>query len=268
MDDKFPYLTKEEDDKVWKNAFIVIRRKEKQKRKRRIITFGGIAAIVIFSSGVLGYNQLVKPDVYIADLNNLKVILSDKSEVILQKGAKLTVEKSFRSFARDVNLEGDAVFKISKSKEYPFVVHGNGYDTKVHGTIFKIVQTGKTFSVDLYEGKVSVIKRDNPNQSFILRPDETFSNMGATQVATVTKTSKTEKVNAQPSLTFNECPLGKVAEVIEKTYRVKLMVSDQEKNLNITISSKNSTAEALLEAIAFQLNLNLKKNNDYTFQLE
>jgi ferric-dicitrate binding protein FerR (iron transport regulator) len=268
MDDKFPYLTKEEEDKVWKNAFIVIRRKEKQKRTRRIMTFGGMAAIVIFSSGLLGYNLLIEPDVYSADLDNLKVVLSDKSEVILQKGAKLTVEKSFQSRTRDVNLKGDAVFKISKSKEHPFIVHGNGYDTKVYGTIFKIVQSGKTFTVDLYEGKVSVIKRDNPSQSFVLRPDETFSNMGTTQVATVTRTSKTEKVYVQPSLTFNECPLGKVVEVIEKTYKIKLIVSDQEKNSNITISSKNSPAEALLEAIAVQLNLNLKKNNDYTFQLE
>lgn len=268
MDDKFPYLSEEEDDKVWKNAFIVIRRKEKQKRKRRLITFGGMAAIVIFSSGLLGYNLLIKPDVYIADSDNLKLILSDKSEVILQRGAKLTVEKSFKSLTRDVKLEGDAVFKISKSKEHPFIVHGNGYDTKVHGTIFKIVQSGKTFSVDLYEGKVSVIKRDNPNQSFVLRPDETFSNMGTSQVATVMQTSKTEKVHIQPSLTFNECPIGKVVEVIEKTYRIKLIVSEQKKNLNITISSKNSTAETLLEAIALQLNLNLKKNNDNTFQLE
>ncbi|ASE62032.1 DUF4974 domain-containing protein [Chryseobacterium indologenes] len=268
MDDKFPYLTKEEDDKVWNNAFIMIRRKEKQKRQRKIITFGGMAAIVIFGSSVLGYNQFIKPDVYIADLDNLKVVLSDKSEVILQKGAKLTVEKSFQSLTRDVNLEGNAIFKISKSKEHAFIVHGNGYDTRVHGTVFKIVQSGKTFSVDLYEGKVSVIKRDNPNQSFVLKPDETFSNMGTTQVATITQTDKTEKVNIQPSLTFNECPLGKVVEVIEKTYKIKLIVSDQEKNSNITISSKNSTAEALLEAIAFQLNLNLKKNNDHTFQLE
>jgi ferric-dicitrate binding protein FerR (iron transport regulator) len=268
MDDKFPYLTKEEDDKVWKNAFIVIRRKEKQKRKQRIITFGGMAAIVIFSSSVLAYNLLIKPDVYYADLDNLNVVLSDKSEVFLQKGAKLTVEKSFPSITRDVKLEGDAVFKISKSKEHPFIVHGNGYDTKVHGTIFKVVQSGRTFSVDLYEGKVSVIKRDNPNQSFVLKPKETFSNMGTPQVATVTQTSKTEKVYVQPSLTFNECPLGKVVEVIEKTYKINLIVSDQQKNLKITISSKNSTAEALLEAIAFQLNLNLKKNNDYTFQLE
>lgn len=267
MEDKF-HLTEEEDNKVWTNAFITIRRKEKQKRKRRYIMYGGIAAVAIFSSSILGFNILNKPDVYFANSNTLKVLLADKSEVILQKGAKLTVEKSFPSDTRDVKLEGDAVFKVSKSKMHPFIVHGNDYDTKVHGTVFKVVQSGKTFIVNLYEGKVSVIRTDKPNETFVLKPDETFSNMGITQVATVIPSGKSAQTNSLPTISFNECSLGKVAEIIEKTYDVKLLVSDQEKDLMITISARNSTAEAFIKTLAYQLNLNLKKYNDKTFQLE
>ncbi|MGK6342525.1 FecR family protein [Chryseobacterium sp. DT-3] len=268
MDDKFPYLTEEEEDKVWKNAFIVIRRKEKQKRKRRIITFGGMAAIVIFSSGLLGYNLLIKPDVYIANSSNLKIVLPDKSEVILQKGAKLTVEKSFPSDTREVKLDGDAIFTVSKSKEHPFVVHGKNYETKVLGTVFRIYQSKNTFSVDLYEGKVLVYRSEKPNESFELIPKQSFSNLGNPEVARVIPTTKLRGNNTLSSLSFNDCSLAKVAQIIENTYNIKLLIPDQDRNIKITISSTNATAKTFIETLAFQLNLNLNQINDKTFQLE
>ena len=268
MKDNFPYLTEEEENKVWTNALIAIRRKEKQKRKRKTIMYSGIAAVVIFSGSVLGYNFLIKPDVYIAVSDSRKVLLPDRSEVVLQKGAKLTVEKSFPSDTREVTLDGDAIFKISKSKEHPFIVHGRNYETKVLGTVFKIYQDEKAFSVDLYEGKVLVYRSEKPNETFELKPKETFSNLGTAQVARISATSRSTESHLKSSLSFNDCSLSKVAQIIEETYNIKIIIPDKDKEVKITISSTNSTAKSLIEIIAFQLDFNIKQINDKTFQLE
>ncbi|MFP3675408.1 FecR domain-containing protein, partial [Bacillus sp. SIMBA_031] len=70
---------------------------------------------------LIGYNTLVKPDVYLAKLQNSEIKLSDGSVVILSQGCKLTVEKSFPADTREVFLEGNAVFYVAKSKEHPFI---------------------------------------------------------------------------------------------------------------------------------------------------
>jgi len=270
MDDKekpFQDFTKNEEDEIWNNIFTATRTYDRKRKKRNLLLFSSALAVTVFFLGIGGF-LFFRPVTYNAGNNNLQIVLSDKSEITLFRGSSLTVDNFLWKNARNVYLNGNGLFKVSKSKEQPFIVHGNGYETKVLGTVFKVSQKDKIFTVDLYEGKVSVTKSDAPNQAFILKPDETFSNMGITQVAAVTPSMKSAKANLLPSLSFNECSLEKVVEIIEKTYHVKLIVSDQKKDLKITISSTNSTAEAFIETLAFQLNLNLKKYNDKTFQLE
>jgi len=269
-DENIPYLTKEDETKIWDDFFTAVRRKKKQKRVKQLWTYTSIAAILLIVFSIAGYNMLFRPNIYVAKENNTLIILSDRSEVILQKDAKLTVEKSFPSNTREVHLEGDAVFKISKSKEHPFIVHGKAYETKVLGTVFKISQSGKTFSVDLYEGKVLVYKSEKPHEFFELKPKETFSNMGIAQVATVSITDKFDKSKAKqfPSLSFNECTLQNVVQVLEKTYGVNIAYSKELQNIKITIAGKNLSSKELLQTIALQTNLNLKEINDQTFELE
>lgn len=269
-DENIPYLTKEDEKKIWDDFFTSVRRKKEQKRLKQIRTYTGIAAIILVIFCIVGYNLMFKPDIYIAKDNDTRIILSEGSEVILLKGAKLTVEKSFPANIREVNLEGDAVFKISKSKEHPFIVHGKNYETRVLGTVFKISQRGKTFSVDLYEGKVQVYQAGNPKEIFELKPKETFSNMGIAQVGTVSVTDRIDKSKVEhlPSLSFNECSLGNVVEVLKKTYGVNIIHSAELENIKITITAKDLTAKELLQTVALQTNLNLKEINDQTFELE
>lgn len=270
MEEKFPHLTEEEADRVWTNAFIAIRRKEKRKRRRRYIMYTGIAALLILGGGLLGYNTLLKPNVYFADSENLRILLADSSEVILQKGAKLTVEKSFPEDTREVTLDGDAIFKVTKSKQHPFVVHAGNYQTKVLGTVFKVIQKGRTFNVDLYEGKVQVYRNEKPKDIFILRPRESFSNMGSAKVASVVPTRNTasERRLAAATLSFSDMPLSEAVGIIEKTYGIKVIFPEDRADTLISITKEHATGNDLLKLISLQLNLNLYKKDEFTFKLE
>ncbi|KXH84907.1 FecR family protein [Chryseobacterium kwangjuense] len=275
MNNKDPHiepLSAQEAEEDWIAIISRIRAHEAKKRKRKITRFvSAIAASILLLIGtILTYRMYVLPDVYYARDNDLIITLKDSSHIILSKGAKLTVDKSFPSDTREVFLEGNAVFEVRKSKIHPFIVHAGSYEAKVLGTVFKVMQTSSTFTVDLYEGKVQVSNTAKPKESYILRPKETFSNMGSKQVVTVTPTMNTgnKNENITATLAFTDFYLQDAIKVVEKTYSVTIKFPSDKAFSKISILSKEATAEELVERISVQLNLNIKKTHVNIFELE
>ncbi|MDN5478219.1 MAG: FecR family protein [Chryseobacterium sp.] len=265
-------LTPEKENHFFENLYRKIDTYERKKKLRRLRIYSTVAATIMLAiAGLIGYNATFKPDVYLAKLQNSEIKLADGSVVILAQGGKLTVEKSFPADTRDVFLEGNAVFHVAKSKEHPFIVHGKGYETKVLGTVFKVTQDGKTFNVDLYEGKVMVYQQGRSKEPIVLKPQQTFSNLGLPQVASVTQTVDKKSApikDKSAAFTFDKCPISDVVKVIEKTYGITLHYPEDLENAKITLSLPNATAEALIQSLAIQLNLNIKQKNDSIFELE
>ncbi|WP_160139623.1 FecR family protein [Chryseobacterium sp. c4a] len=265
-----PPPTEDELQQMWSRITNEVK-KRRQRRTRIRLAVSASVVILLTLSGVMYYDMQIRDDVYYAESADKKIILVDGSEITLSKGARLTVEKTFPSDTREVYLEGDAIFKVSKSKVHPFVVHGNGYETRVLGTVFKVVQKGKTFSVDLFEGKVSVYRKEKPSEYFVLQPKETFSNMGAKEIATVMKTEhKTDPSTSKDlkiDLNFTECPFELAIQTIEKNYGLKIIYPLELGQEDISITH-HGNAEQIIKAIALQYNLNTKKINATTFEFE
>jgi transmembrane sensor len=91
------------------------------------------------------------------------IVLSDGSEVVLEKNSRLTYAANFTSGKREVYLEGNAFFNITRNPERPFIVYTQTIVTKVLGTSFyvKANTSAETASVVVKTGKVSVFKREN-----------------------------------------------------------------------------------------------------------
>lgn len=265
-------LSNQEADEMWEDVISRIRVHEDKKRRRKIIQFSSTlaAAIVILLFSFLTYRIYYSPTVYYAKETEMTITLKDSSQITLSKGSKLTVEKSFPSDTRDVFLEGDAVFNVSKSKVHPFIVHAGKYQAKVLGTIFKVVQKDSIFNVDLYEGKVQVSKTAKPEESYMVHPKESFSNMGSSQVASVSPTNRkvSVKKNNTATLSFTDFYLQDAINIIEKTYGIKIKLPADRVETRISVVSQDATADELIQRISIQLNLNKKKINANTFQLE
>ncbi|WP_394678711.1 FecR family protein [uncultured Sphingobacterium sp.] len=243
-----------------------------KKRKIKTIRYTSlmIAAVLVLIGSVISYRSLYLPDVYQATQNVLTLTLKDGSRVTLSKGAKLTVEKSFPADTREVILDGDAVFNVTKSKIHPFIVHAGSYQTKVLGTIFKITQDNQRFNVDLYEGKVQVIKAEKPTETFIIKPKQTFSNFGSKDVATIvaTKTADTTLKNNTATISFTDLKLMDAIKILEDTYAVEIQYPSTASNSKLSATKEKATAADMIRLISLKLNLNTKKINDKTFQLE
>jgi ferric-dicitrate binding protein FerR (iron transport regulator) len=226
--------------------------------------FYQIAAVILLLlslGGVFTYNTFFKPDVYFAESINQKVHLADGSVVTLFPGAELTVEKSFPADTRVVDLKGDAIFSVAKSKKYPFIVHADGFSTKVLGTIFKITQTGNDKAVDLYEGKVAVSYAGVPVT--FLKPHQKWTNFGVARTAAVISLKKentsNKKLSALLSLSFNDVSLKEVAEVLQKNYNIHIIYPKESADKKVTVDFAGGSTDENIEALAFILGFEVQK---------
>ncbi|WP_431609287.1 FecR family protein [Chryseobacterium sp. 'Rf worker isolate 10'] len=228
-----------------------------------------IAAVIILLlslGGIFTYTMFIKPDIYLSKSENRTVHLEDGSVVTLLPGAELTVAKSFPASTRVVDLKGDAIFSVAKSKTHPFIVRADGFSTKVLGTVFKISQSGKRKAVDLYEGKVAVSSPGVP-VSF-LKPNQKWTNFGIAHTTAVIslKPAKNSpnKVPAILSLSFNDVPLKEVVAVLESSYNTKVLYPKEAEDKKITADFTGGTVAENIESLAFILGLEVqKKENTY-----
>lgn len=266
-------LTPDESKKLWDNISAGIDRLE-GKRKKRNAGITAVIVMVLTTIGFVGYQEIIRPEVYMAGGSNKDFVLKDGTSVRLLTGGKLTVKKSFPDDTREVHLEGNAVFSVTKSKIHPFIVYGNGYQAKVLGTVFKVMQEKNAFRVELYKGKVAVSENGQKDKVYELSPDEAFDNYGSRKIAAVIgiQGEKEAALNAKENiplinLEFDEARLDEILSVIEKTYGLKVKYPAEYGATSITMRSDERNGEALLQALALTTGLTLKKY-DTGYQLE
>lgn len=104
-----------------------------------------------------------------------QVVLSDGSEVYLNSGSSLKYPIKFiKGNIREVFLEGEGYFNITKDKYDSFIVNTNNINTKVFGTQFNIssYENEENIKVVLVEGSVNVYTINNIDSQNILEPNQ------------------------------------------------------------------------------------------------
>ncbi|CAM3850779.1 FecR family protein [Sphingobacterium prati] len=115
-----------------------------------------------------------------------ELVLADGTLVSLNADSKLTYPSSFESADRIVELEGEAYFQVTKTKDHKsFIVKSKNQQTKVLGTKFNInaYSEEEVVRTSLQEGSVIVSEQ---NSAVKLRPNEqAFSEDGKLKSKTV-----------------------------------------------------------------------------------
>jgi len=160
-------------------------RKEEQRRTKIInfIPYLKYAAIFILALAIpisyyLGTRNVMQSSVTTISCafgDKTGIVLPDSSRVWLNSGSKLTFNSDFKSSGRNVQLEGEAFFSVSKDKNHPFRVKTSGLEITVLGTKFnvKAYPEENSISTTLVEGSVEVsgaLQKTliKPNQKLVL----------------------------------------------------------------------------------------------------
>ncbi|SFC69865.1 FecR family protein [Spirosoma endophyticum] len=117
----------------------------------------------------------------------LVVLLPDNSSVLLSSGSQLRFHKHNTHTLREVYLQGEGFFEVSKNPAKPFLVYTANLTTKVLGTSFQVRSFDKETAayVKVKTGKVSVTTVDSPGKTVLLTKNE--------QLSLETKTDKVVK---------------------------------------------------------------------------
>lgn len=203
-------------------------------------------------------NQLTTPDT---------LYLPDKSMVILEPGARLYYPDSFALAKREVYLEGNAFFKVTKNPKSPFYVYSNNIVTQVLGTSFFVktntvtqdvevsVRTGKV-AVYENESQANSSKRTEESTGVILKPNQKViynRNDGHFRTTLVDvplpllPNSQQEETVTELNFLFEETPISRVLSCLEEAYHIEIITEND--NLGKSLFSGDIKGQNLYDQL-------------------
>lgn len=120
-----------------------------------------------------------------------QVILPDGTKVWLNAASSLRYPKQFTGATREVELNGEGYFEVTKNEHQPFLVKSNGQVVRVLGTAFNInaYHDEARVTTTLVEGSVAIgngAATQSPKRLVALKPGQQASYQGGRiQVSTV-----------------------------------------------------------------------------------
>ena len=202
------------------------------------------------TSKVANINQIIVPYG-----RRHEITLCDGTRVQLNSGSKLVYPAEFTGSKREVYLEGEGYFEVSKNPDKPFIVKTDFVDIKVLGTVFNITayEDEQMVTAVLVEGKVAVSQK---NKLFgytekKLEPGQGCFYSSAIFTSEIRKVDPYEYVSWKDGLLpFSDKPLVNIVNRVEKYYNHKVMI-EGEKLANTLISGKLVLSDNVDEAVQY-----------------
>jgi ferric-dicitrate binding protein FerR (iron transport regulator) len=150
-----------------------------------VSTVASIALLVI-ATGLFFYTESSKSQQYntiiVPPGQRINLILADNTNVWLNANTTFRYPSKFARKNREVFLDGEAWFDVSKNKKKPFIVKTEQGEVRVTGTTFNLEAYSeyKNFVTSLFEGSVDIYQNNaklatlKPNQKGILQNDRYF----------------------------------------------------------------------------------------------
>jgi transmembrane sensor len=217
--------------------------------------------------------------------------LEDGSVILLSPKSTVRFHEPFVNNKRDIDLSGQADFKVAKDKQRPFTVVSREISTTALGTEFRVTayQKENSITVKLYEGKVVVKSVDGvvkkmDKEVYLLPGEQLVYNMRthSGSVSSFEKAAghKAEKPESAENITagenpsvssdntpwymFNNQALPVVFEQLKEMYQVDIAYtkSDLRKMYFIGKFHKTDSVETILQQIGILNKLKVTKTNN------
>jgi len=270
--------------------------------KKRFTVFSFLALIVLTTGSIYLFTK--KRDTKLTAVqaissivtkngNRTKIVLPDGSQVWLNAGSNLDYNNSvFNKDLREVTLNGEAYFDVTRNPEKPFIIHTKKMDIKVLGTVFNVrsYSDEKITEAALIKGSIEVTLKDRKDQKIILKPNEKIS-IANEELKTEAKQSKIipaknntvripqivvkelkpnptsniigEIAWTQNKLYFEDENLEDIALRMERWFGKKVTIANESlKNIHYTGNFENETIEDVLSYLKLSKSFNFRLGND------
>jgi len=192
-----------------------------------VSTVASIALLVI-ATGLFFYAESSKSQQYntiiVPPGQRINVLLSDNTNVWLNANTTFRYPSKFARKNREVFLDGEAWFDVSKNKKKPFIVKTDQGEVRVTGTTFNLEAYSeyKNFVTSLFEGSVDIYQNNaklatlKPNQKGMLQNDRYF-------ISTIDNTD--EYLWRNGLIAFNNMKLEDILLELEKYFDIQIEIN-------------------------------------------
>ena len=236
-----------------------IRRNIRQKRVRRIAF--RVAAVLIPFVLLIGLFVQVNTrvdllgdsgyeEIYVPKGERLQMMFQDGTRAYINSDSRLKYPKKFALSSREVYLEGEAYFVVSKNSRRPFIVNLNGLAVHVLGTSFDVqaYPENKDITVCLDEGRVNLTLASD--KKYPLKPGEKLVYNKESEHCTIIRNmdAQISSLWKKNVIAFKDAPLSEVIKVLNRWYDVGFKIEDAAVgDVYFTITSENTLLEKVLQ---------------------
>ncbi len=244
------------------------RKQNKILRMHRWMKYAAMIAVILVIGGGSGYwlyqngnNQHMM--VAVANEGIVKeIILPDGTKVWLNNSATLKYPREFSEKARNVYLDGEAYFEVTKNRHKPFTVQSDAMRVRVLGTTFnfKCDKNYRIAEATLIEGEIEV-KGNKEEGQIILAPGqraELNKNNGRLTVKQVD--AKMDAVWHDNLIPFQKADIFTISKALERFYDIKIILSpDMRADKTYSgVLKKKSTIESVLKSLQNSISIDYK----------
>ena len=227
--------------------------------------FAGIIAILLLIVSVYIVNNERTPllkTIATTSKEHKEVHLPDGSIVLLNGDSRITFIDNFDENTRDIGLEGEAFFSVTKDGR-PFIVNTENAKTTVLGTKFNVRSYGEKTEGFVKEGKVNV-KQNNLSDGSVELTKGQFSTVIKNQPPDSPKEIDPYVLGwIDGKLEFNKTRLTEIVDELQRFYNTKISIenNDDLKNYTLTGSFDHQDLDTLLTMVCTALNIDFEKQN-------
>lgn len=189
----------------------------------------------------------------VADFGQIsKVVMPDSSVIWVNSGSTIKYNNRYATTNRDIDLVGEAFFKVKKNTDLPLVVKNANLCVKVLGTEFSVsaYPEESTIQVVLEKGKVELSSTSDVGFRSEMKPGELAAfnkkkrELSLTSVNTELYTSWKDGL-----INIYNLPLSELVVRLERRYNQKFLVEDAIKKMHFTFTIKNEDLSSVLKLI-------------------
>ncbi len=216
-----------------------------------------VAAVFIVLIGVSFYFYLnVSTSIQTSIAERANVYLPDSSQIILNATTNISYKKRYWDFDRQVKLNGEAFFKVTKGSKFDVVTTSG--TVSVLGTQFNVKNRDDYFEVVCYEGLVEV---QASNQTTKLPPGHSFRiTNGKIEKRDNSSNDSPAWINNESS--FLSIPFAQVIMEFERQYDVSIITRGVDLEQLFTGKFIHNNQTLALQAISLPLNLKFETEKD------
>jgi ferric-dicitrate binding protein FerR (iron transport regulator) len=233
------------------------------------------AAVLVIAIGAFAVFSILRPNreietstITFAGVQTLQ--LPDGTRITFDSGSTFTYPKSFDGAeAREVSLDGEAFFEVTRNEKLPFTVHANGGTIKVLGTSFAVRswKSDENIVVAVKEGRVSFQPDLNEDTSRIVYLTENMMSKLSRRTAVPTPAENTDFSKSlswmRREIYFQNTPVPDVLRQLERWYHVSIQAADSAMlHENVTVFIGNKPLAENLDLLAVILDMRVIQRGD------